>query len=166
MIITLFRPKSPLETCIHITQLHHFTTHSKVTNLCYMTEEKQTRFNEIAQKHGDPWIWGIYLALIVISIVESYSASSREVASSANIYAPVIKQCAFLGIGALMVFFLHRIDYNKSEFLVVMIPGLALATITLLIYVLVVGEVINGAHRVVKLFPDLPCNHRSWPSCQ
>ena len=116
-----------------------------------MTEEKQTRFNEIAQKHGDPWIWGIYLALIVISIVESYSASSREVASSANIYAPVIKQCAFLGIGALMVFFLHRIDYNKSEFLVVMIPGLALATITLLIYVMFFGEVINGARRSVRI---------------
>lgn len=116
-----------------------------------MTEEKQTRFNEIAQKHGDPWIWGIYLALIVISIVESYSASSREVATSANIYAPVIKQCAFLGIGALLVVFLHRIDYNKSEFLAVMIPGLALVTITMLIYVMFFGEVINGARRSVRI---------------
>lgn len=116
-----------------------------------MTEEKQTRFNDIAQKHGDPWIWGIYLALIVISIVESYSASSREVASSANIYAPVIKQCAFLGIGALLVFFLHRIDYNKSEFLMVMIPGLAFVTIMLLIYVMFFGDVINGARRSMRI---------------
>lgn len=116
-----------------------------------MTEEKQTRFNEIAQKHGDPWIWGIYLALIVISIVESYSASSREVASATSIYAPVIKQCAFLGIGALLVFLLHRIDYNKSEFLIVMIPGLAFVTIMLLIYVMFFGDVINGARRSMRL---------------
>ncbi|MBO4871632.1 MAG: FtsW/RodA/SpoVE family cell cycle protein [Muribaculaceae bacterium] len=116
-----------------------------------MTEEKQTRFNEIAQKHGDPWIWGIYLALIVISIVESYSASSREVAHSANIYAPVIKQCAFLGIGALLVVFLHRTDYNKSEFLFAMIPLLAFVTIAMLIYVMLFGEVINGARRSMRI---------------
>ena len=32
--------------------------------------EKTTRFNEIAQKYGDPWIWGIYFTLIIISIIE------------------------------------------------------------------------------------------------
>ncbi|MBR1803945.1 MAG: FtsW/RodA/SpoVE family cell cycle protein [Muribaculaceae bacterium] len=116
-----------------------------------MTEEKQTRFNEIAQKHGDPWIWGIYLALIVISIVESYSASSREVAHAANIYAPVIKQCAFLGVGAVLVFFLHRTDYNKSEFLLAMIPALAFITVGLLVYVMFFGQVINGARRSLSL---------------
>ena len=81
-----------------------------------MTEEKQTRFNEIAQKHGDPWIWGIYITLLIISIIESYSASSQEV-SKAGVYAPIIKQSIFLGLGAVIVFFLHRIDYNKSKFL-------------------------------------------------
>ena len=72
-----------------------------------MTEDKKTKYAEIAQKHGDPWIWGIYFTLIIISIVESYSASSRMI-TTASVYAPVIKQCVFLGIGAGCVFVLHR----------------------------------------------------------
>ena len=111
-----------------------------------MTEEKQTRFNEIAQKHGDPWIWGIYLTLIVISIVESYSAASREVAAH-GVYVPVIKQCLFLGVGALLVYGLHRFDYNKNFFLLAMIPGLAIVTALLLVYVMFFGDFINGARR-------------------
>ena len=115
-----------------------------------MTEEKQSKYNEIAQKHGDPWIWGIYFTLIIISIVESYSASSRMI-TNASVYAPVIKQCAFLGIGAACVFVLHRWNYNDSKFLYLMIPGLAFVTVFTLIYVMVAGEVINGAQRVMKL---------------
>lgn len=115
-----------------------------------MTEEKRSKYNEIAQKHGDPWIWGIYFTLIIISIVESYSASSRVITST-SVYAPVIKQCIFLGLGALCVFVLHRWNYNDSKFLYIMIPGLAFVTVFTLIYVMVAGDVINGAQRVMKL---------------
>ena len=115
-----------------------------------MTQEKQTKYTEIAQKHGDPWIWGIYFTLIIISIVESYSASSRMI-TNANVYTPVIKQCIFLGIGAACVFVLHRWNYNDSKFLYLMIPVLAFVTIFTLIYVMIAGDVINGAQRVMKL---------------
>lgn len=115
-----------------------------------MTEEKLTKYNEIAQKHGDPWIWGIYFTLIIISVVESYSASSRMI-TTGSIYAPVIKQCIFLGLGAACVFVLHRWNYNDSKFLYLMIPGLAFVTVFTLIYVMVAGDVINGAQRVMKL---------------
>ncbi|MBQ7691604.1 MAG: FtsW/RodA/SpoVE family cell cycle protein [Muribaculaceae bacterium] len=111
-----------------------------------MTEEKQTRYNEIAQKHGDPWIWGIYLTLIVISVIESYSAASREVAQH-GVYMPILKQCAFLFIGALIVIFLRRIDYNRNAFLIFMIPVLAFTTVLLLIYTMFFGDLINGARR-------------------
>ena len=60
-----------------------------------MTQEKQTRFSEIAQRHGDPWIWGIYFTLLIVSIVFNYSASSREVAAH-GVYATIIKQVFFL----------------------------------------------------------------------
>lgn len=119
-----------------------------------MTEEKRTRFNEIAQKHGDPWIWGIYFTLIIISIIESYSASSRIIAAQ-GVYMPIIKQCAFLGAGALCVFLLHRWDYNDSKFLYLMIPGLALFTVFTLAYVMVAGELINGARRAMKILPGV-----------
>ncbi|MBO4803492.1 MAG: FtsW/RodA/SpoVE family cell cycle protein [Muribaculaceae bacterium] len=116
--------------------------------------EKSNRYNEISQKYGDPWIWGIYITLLIISIVESYSASSREIAAQ-GIYMPIIKQCIFLGAGAACVLLLQRIDYNKPKFLYAMIPGLAVITVVSLIYVMLFGEVINGARRAMTLIPGL-----------
>lgn len=116
--------------------------------------EKTNRYTEISQKHGDPWIWGIYIMLLIISVVESYSASSREIASQ-GIYMPIIKQCLFLGIGAVFVVLLQRIDYNKPRFLYIMIPGLAIITVMSLLYVMFFGEVINGARRAMTLVPGL-----------
>ena len=116
--------------------------------------EKTNRYSEISQKYGDPWIWGIYITLLIISIVESYSASSREIAAQ-GIYMPIFKQCIFLGIGAVFVLLLQRIDYNKPKFLYAMIPGLAIITVVSLIYVMLFGEVINGARRAMTIIPGL-----------
>ena len=116
--------------------------------------EKTKKYTEISQKHGDPWIWGIYIMLLIISIVESYSASSREVAAQ-GIYMPIIKQCIFLSVGVLCVVFLQRIDYNKPKFLYAMIPGLAVITVMSLVYVMFFGEIINGARRAMTLVPGL-----------
>ena len=116
--------------------------------------EKTNRYNEISQKHGDPWIWGIYIMLLIISIVESYSASSREIAAQ-GIYMPIIKQCIFLGLGAMCVVLLQRVDYNKPHFLYAMIPGLAVVTVISLVYVMFFGEVINGARRAMTIIPGV-----------
>ena len=116
--------------------------------------EKTNRYTEISQKHGDPWIWGIYIMLLIISIVESYSASSREIAAQ-GIYMPIIKQCIFLGAGALCVVLLQRVDYNKPHFLYAMIPGLAVVTVISLVYVMFFGEVINGARRAMTILPGV-----------
>ncbi|MBQ9555525.1 MAG: FtsW/RodA/SpoVE family cell cycle protein [Muribaculaceae bacterium] len=116
--------------------------------------EKTNKYSELSQKYGDPWIWGIYIMLIIISIIESYSASSREIAAQ-GLYVPIIKQCIFLGIGALIVFVLQRYDYNRQRFLYLMIPGLAVFTVFSLIYVMFFGEVINGARRAMTIIPGL-----------
>lgn len=116
--------------------------------------EKTNRYNEISQKYGDPWIWGIYIMLLIFSVVESYSASSREIAAQ-GIYMPIIKQCIFLGAGALCVIFLQRVDYNDPKFLYTMIPGWAFVTVMSLIYVMFFGEVINGARRAMTIIPGL-----------
>ena len=55
---------------------------------------KTNKYSELSQKYGDPWIWGIYITLVIISIIESYSASSREIVDE-GLYMPLIKQCAF-----------------------------------------------------------------------
>lgn len=112
--------------------------------------EKVSRYREISRRYGDPWIWGIYLTLIVFSIVESYSASSRDVAKM-GVYEPVIRQVVFLAMGAVAVVGLSRINYNNRMLLLVLIPLLWIFTVLSLIYVMVNGEVINGAQRAFTI---------------
>lgn len=117
-------------------------------------EEKKNKYNEISRKYGDPWIWGIYIMLIIISIVESYSASSREVAKM-GIYMPIVKQCVFLGVGAICVIGLMHVDYNHPIFLYIMVPVLALFTVFFLVFVMKFGILVNGARRAIALFPGV-----------
>jgi cell division protein FtsW len=112
--------------------------------------EKVSRYREISRRYGDPWIWGIYLTLIVFSIVESYSASSRDVAKM-GVYEPVIRQVVFLAMGALCVVGLSRINYNNRMLLLVLIPLLWIFTVLSLVYVMFNGEVINGAQRAFTI---------------
>ena len=117
--------------------------------------EKPNKYNEISRKYGDPWIWGIFIMLVIISIIESYSASSREVAK-VGLYAPLIKQCLFLGVGALIVIGLLRVNYNNAMFLYIAVPILALFTVFSLVYVMKFGDLINGARRSMTIIRGLP----------
>ncbi len=120
-----------------------------------MTENVKTnKYTEISQKYGDPWIWGIYLMLVVISIIESYSASSREI-STKGLYLPLIMQLVYLAGGAVCIFVLMRSRYNSPSFLYLMVPVLALFTVFCLIYVLKFGTDINGARRAMTIIPGL-----------
>jgi len=114
--------------------------------------EKTNRYTEISQKYGDPWIWGIYIMLLVISIIESYSASSREIVAQ-GIYMPIIKQCFFLALGAGCIFLILRYEYNSTVFLYSAIPGFAVITVICLLYVMFFGEDINGARRAMTVIP-------------
>jgi len=104
----------------------------------------------MTKRYGDPWIWGIYLTLVVLSIIESYSASSRDVALY-GVYSPIIKQVVYLLIGAVFVVWLSRIDYNNKMLLFVLIPFLWIFTMVALVYVIVAGEVVNGAQRAFTI---------------
>ncbi len=113
-------------------------------------KERVSRYREMSQRYGDPWIWGIYLTLVVLSIVESYSASSRDVAMM-GVYEPIIKQVAYLVIGGVFVVGLSRVNYNNKILLLVLIPLLWIFTMVALIYVMVAGEVVNGAQRAFTI---------------
>ena len=55
---------------------------------------------------GDKHIWGIYIALCIISLIELYSASSREVASSSlGVFGPIVRHVAMLlgGFGIMVL---------------------------------------------------------------
>ena len=64
-----------------------------------------------AQNPPDRFIWGIYLALIIISIIELFSASSTEI-SGTNVYGPLIRHAIFLGLGLAIVLWLQNVPYT------------------------------------------------------
>ncbi len=113
--------------------------------------DKANRYEEMTRKYGDPWIWGIYFMLVLISIVETYSASSREVATM-GVYMPIVKHCFFLLLGGIVLFFVHKIPYNNKAFLFGITVGLFIITLASLVYVQFFGEILNGARRSFRLF--------------
>lgn len=96
----------------------------------------------------DKQIWGIYIALIFISLVELYSASSREIVSG-NILTPLLRHGMLLFVGFLIMLGLQRVHYRvfyKYTFLIVAVCILAT------LYTMFFGQVINGARRSFSFF--------------
>lgn len=103
---------------------------------------------ENALPKTDKYIWGIYILLLIVSVIELYSASSFEVRAS-NVFAPLIRHGMMLVVGTLIVLGISHINYR---WLIPLIPLFVLFSIALAGYVLVAGEIINGARRSVTMF--------------
>lgn len=111
-----------------------------------MRRRKKKAAPVVAQK-ADPYIWGIYIMLLVISLVELFSASSTEVSGS-NVYKPLIRHgiCLVLGFGC--VIGLQNMNYmvlRKYAWPV------ALLSLGLLIFSSYFGIEINGAQRAIRI---------------
>ncbi|MDE6654270.1 MAG: FtsW/RodA/SpoVE family cell cycle protein [Muribaculaceae bacterium] len=111
------------------------------------TAAKPTAIAEEKPKRTDRQIWGIYIALCLISIVELYSASSHEV-TAANVLSPVIRHVVFLGIGLVLILLLQRTHYKKFYRW-----SWVFATISVLamVWTLFFGITINGAQRAFSI---------------
>lgn len=95
----------------------------------------------------DPYIWGIYIMLLLISVVELFSASSTEVHGD-NVYMPLIRHVIFLGIGLGIVLWLQRTPYmiiNRFAWV------FAIFSLGLVLLSTVFGESINGAQRAIRV---------------
>lgn len=112
--------------------------------------DKKTRRRELTQRYGDVWIWGIYFVLLIISLVETYSASS-QIAALGNVYKPLIEQCFFLSLSFGIVYLLGRQNYNNPVLLIGLVLLLWIATFAALAYVQVFGKVVNGAARAIYI---------------
>lgn len=99
------------------------------------------------KRKSDPYIWGIYIALLVFSIIELFSASSSEVSAS-NVYMPLIRHGIFLLLGLGIVLFLQNIHYIKISNLAVFMTVISLG---LLLFSNFFGIEINGAQRAIKI---------------
>ncbi len=97
----------------------------------------------IQPRRTDKQIWGIYIALCIISIIELYSASSHEVNSS-NVLGPVIRHVGFLLVGLVVMIYLQNVHYRKFLRWSYVFAGISVIA---MIYTLKFGEDVNGARR-------------------
>lgn len=102
-----------------------------------------------AVSKADKHIWGIFIALCIISTIELYSASSREVAgSSIGVMGPILRHIVMLAGGTFVVWFLSRRHY--SDFIPFTL-GFALVSVAMMVYVMFFGEIVNGARRSLTI---------------
>lgn len=93
----------------------------------------------------DKHIWGIYITLCIISIIELYSASSREITmSSMGVYWPIMRHVSMLAVGFLIILGLQKVHYRWFFYLGI---GFAVMSVLMMVYVIFFGDVINGARR-------------------
>ena len=91
----------------------------------------------------DVHIWGVYIMLCIISMVELYSASSREI-SATNIYAPLLRHVMHLLTGFFIIVALQRVHYRKFF---AATPWIVFGSLVAMVYTLINGDYINGAKR-------------------
>lgn len=98
---------------------------------------------------ADKHIWGIFIALCLISIIELYSASSREVGSSAfGVMGPIVRHIVMLVGGFAIVWFISRRHYSSIiPFTIIF----ALVSVSMMVYVMLFGDYVNGARRSLTL---------------
>lgn len=102
---------------------------------------------DVKRSRPDPYIWGIYIMFLLISVVELFSASSTEVSSS-NVYSPLIRHSIFLALGLGIVLWLQNTHYILMRRFAWIFAILSLG---LLVMSTVAGVEINGAQRAIRI---------------
>lgn len=102
-----------------------------------------------AVARADKHIWGIFIALCIISIIELYSASSREVAaSSIGVIGPMVRHLVMLVGGAGVTWYISRRHYSEMAWFTVIF---SIISAVAMIYVMFAGNYVNGARRSFTL---------------
>jgi cell division protein FtsW len=97
---------------------------------------------------GDKGIWTVFLFLCIISIIEVFSASSTLTYKTHNYMGPLIYHATMILVGLVVVIITLNIPCRYFKLLT---PVLLVVTYFTLLWVLVFGESINGANRVIQL---------------
>lgn len=97
---------------------------------------------------GDKIVWAVFFILCALSLIEVFSASSRQTYELGNYWKPITKHAIFLFAGVCVVWFIHnlRIAWIKSFSKPIYIAG-----VLLLIYTLFGGDRLNDSSRWVTL---------------
>jgi cell division protein FtsW len=108
------------------------------------------RANLLQRTRGDKFIWGIVILLALISVLVVYSATGSLAykMNRGNNEVYLFKQLAFMLMGMLLIYFMHRVNYTIYSKVATI---LYLISIPLLIYTLFFGAKINEGSRWIKL---------------
>ena len=111
-------------------------------------EGMRTQFFQ--RTRGDKYIWGIVILLAIISVLVVYSATGSLAykLNKGNNEVYLFKQLAFMLMGMLIIYFLHRVNYIIFSKVATI---LFLISIPLLVYTLFFGARINEGSRWIKL---------------
>lgn len=98
---------------------------------------------------GDKHIWGIYILLCFISVIELYSASSQEVREAGlGVYGTIVRHVMFLLIGFGIVYLLQRTHYRKIARWII---PFAVLSVVLMVLTIFCGTIVNGARRSIHI---------------
>ena len=97
---------------------------------------------------GDKGIWTVFLFLCLIIIVEVFSASSTLTYKTHNYMMPLIYHTAMILVGVGVAIITLNIPCRYFKLLT---PLMLVLTYATLLWVLIGGESINGANRVIQL---------------
>ena len=97
---------------------------------------------------GDKVIWMVFLFLCLISVIEVFSASSTLTYKSQNYLSPLFYHSGMILFGLFVAIVTLNIPCRYFK---LMTPMLLVITYGTLLWVLVGGESINGANRVIRL---------------
>ena len=98
---------------------------------------------------GDKVIWMVFFFLCMISIIEVFSASSNLTYKSNNYIKPIMMHSSTIIAGAVVAILTLNIPCRYFK---LMTPFLLFFSVFTLLLVLVAGEDINGAQRVIAIF--------------
>ncbi|MEP7278309.1 MAG: FtsW/RodA/SpoVE family cell cycle protein [Bacteroidota bacterium] len=115
----------------------------------FTTIEKNP-FKGLGQKtKGDKVIWAAVVVLALVSLLVVYSSTgSLAYRLSKSNESYLFKQSVFIGIGILIIYFLHKVNYNLYSQVA---RFLFLLSIPLLIYTLFFGVRLNEGSRWIRL---------------
>lgn len=97
---------------------------------------------------GDKVIWMVFFLLCMISIVEVFSASSGLTYKSNNFIMPIVKHSGTIVFGFVVAVLTLNIPCRYFK---LMTPFLLMISFLTLLWVLLAGEDINGAQRVIEI---------------
>lgn len=98
---------------------------------------------------GDKVIWSVVILLSMISLLAVFSSTqSLAYRMDRNATYYLIKQLMVLGLGLLIIYWVHKVNYTKFARLAVVLYVLSLP---LLVYTLFFGTTLNEGSRWIKL---------------